>query len=113
MSIPASKLTDHLAAIRLLAMDVDGVLTDGAILYDSNGIEQKHFHVSDGLGIVLLAHVGIRVAWLSARKNPIVERRAAELQVPYVLQGTRNKGLALRELAEKRQVKRSAIAYIA
>lgn len=98
--------------IRLLAMDVDGVLTDGAIIYDSTGVELKHFHVSDGLGIVILKQVGITVAWLSARENTIVERRAAELQVSYILQGTRNKGQALQELSEKLNVKRSDIAYI-
>jgi len=93
-------------------MDVDGVLTDGSLLYDTHGAELKRFHVSDGLGIVLLRQAAISVAWLSARTNPIIEHRATELKVPYVLQGTRNKGLALRELGDKLKIEMSAIAYI-
>ncbi|HLV78783.1 MAG TPA: phenylphosphate carboxylase subunit delta, partial [Chthonomonadaceae bacterium] len=111
MRSEVSDLEERLASIRLLALDVDGVLTDGAILYDSAGGEQKCFHVADGMGIVLMRLAGIAVAWLSARSDPIVVRRAAELQVPYLLQGLRNKGPALQELGETLGLERAGIAY--
>ena len=62
-------LKSRLAQIRLLAMDVDGVLTDGAFAYDNEGGESKRFHVADGLGIVLLRLRQVEVAWISGRKK--------------------------------------------
>src|SRR5579871_4928892 len=73
--------------VRLLAMDVDGVLTDGTLGYDSAGDEQKRFHVADGLGLVVLRLVGIKIAWISGRESLAVERRAAELKIDCLLQG--------------------------
>lgn len=93
-------------------MDVDGVLTDGSILYDSAGNEQKRFHVGDGLGLTLLHLCGIRLAWISGRANPAIVRRSAELKIDHVLQGTRHKGHALAELARLNQFRKDEIGYI-
>ncbi|HZO89674.1 MAG TPA: HAD hydrolase family protein [Chthonomonadaceae bacterium] len=101
-----------LARIRLLAMDVDGVLTDGTIGYDGQGAQQKRFHVADGLGLVVLGQEGIAVAWVTGRRDAAVERRAAELSVPYLLQGVRDKGRALRQLAAQLELAPEEIAYI-
>ena len=102
----------RLAQIRLLAMDVDGVLTDGTFAYDNQDGESKRFHVADGLGIVLLRMRQIEVAWISGRRSAIVERRARELGVANVVQGIRDKRVALHQLAESLDVPLSATAYM-
>ncbi len=106
------ELRSRFARIRLLAMDVDGVLTDGGLLYSSTGEEHKRFHISDGLGIVLLRLFGVRVAWISGRSHHGVERRAKDLGVDYLLQGIRDKEAALIQLSEHCGMPLSEIAYI-
>ncbi len=91
MSAPSASLTViDLAArcgpIELLLVDVDGVLTDGVIALDDNGVETKHFHVRDGSAIVLWRKAGKRVAILSGRRTAVVDRRAAELGISPVIQ---------------------------
>ena len=97
---PTTSPLPALGRIRLLAMDVDGVLTDGTLGYSSDGIETKRFHVHDGLGLTLVASLGIQIAWISGRANPAVERRARELGVGLLLQGVRDKQAALEQLAQ-------------
>ena len=101
-----------LATVELLAMDVDGVLTDGSIGYDDGHDEQKRFHVADGLGLVLMRQAGIRVAWISGRASAAVERRAAELRIPYVLQGIRDKRQVLCDLIATLGMHRDQVAYV-
>ena len=84
--------------IKLVAMDVDGVLTDGTIEYRSDGTHSKRFHTADGLGIVLARLAGLRVTWISGKASVAVERRAAELSVDRLEQGIRDKNRALREI---------------
>ncbi len=72
--------------IKLVILDVDGVLTDGRIVYDANGVESKFFNVKDGHGIKLLQRAGIRVAIISGRESEVVTRRAAELGIDPVYQ---------------------------
>lgn len=93
-------LRERLTRVRLLALDVDGVLTDGGVLFDDAGGEMKRFHIHDGLGIVLAGLAGLPVAWITGRRSPIVERRAKELKVTHLLQGVRDKAVALREIVE-------------
>ncbi|MBF0422788.1 MAG: phenylphosphate carboxylase subunit delta [Magnetococcales bacterium] len=73
--------------IRIVALDVDGVLTDGIIHLDAQGEEHKRFHVSDGLGIRLLLEAGVHVGMISARSSPSVAFRARELSLSFVHQG--------------------------
>ena len=101
-----------MARVRLVAMDVDGVLTDGGIIYTAAGDELREFHASDGLGIVLLHLLEIEVAWITGRKSLIVDRRAAELTVRWVRQGVQDKGAALTDLAKSIGISRPEIAYI-
>jgi 3-deoxy-D-manno-octulosonate 8-phosphate phosphatase (KDO 8-P phosphatase) len=101
-----------LATIRLLAMDVDGVLTDGSIIYDEEGRELKRFHTLDGLGLTALKFADIEIAWITGRSSPAVLRRARELRIEHVLQGVRDKGAALRDLSSQLGVVRADVAYI-
>jgi 3-deoxy-D-manno-octulosonate 8-phosphate phosphatase (KDO 8-P phosphatase) len=87
--------------IKLLILDVDGVMTDGSIIYDSQGNEYKVFNVQDGTGIELLRENGIRVAFITGRFSPIIARRASELGVEDVFQGVREKVSPLCELISK------------
>lgn len=85
-------------AIRLVALDVDGVLTDGILHLDGEGRESKRFHVRDGLGIRLLLDAGIKVGLITARSSEAVARRGKELSLSFVRQGVRgNKWLCLKE----------------
>ena len=86
-------------AIELLVLDVDGVMTDGLIVVDDRGVESKHFHVRDGSAITLWRLAGHRVAILSGRRAEVVDRRAAELGIAPVIQGSKDKLDALCELS--------------
>lgn len=99
-------------AIRLLAMDVDGVLTDGRVLLDSQGNELKSFHVHDGQGLALVHRAGIRTAWISGRASEAVRRRAAELGVGWVYEKVTTKVPVVRELMTQLRLEASAVAYI-
>ncbi len=72
--------------IKMVILDADGVLTDGRIVYDANGVESKFFNVKDGLGIKLLQRAGIGVAIISGRESQVVTLRAAELGINLVYQ---------------------------
>ena len=90
-----------LEPIRLLVMDVDGVLTDGTLVYGPRGEELKRFHVRDGLAMWLLHSVGVRVAVLSGRSSEAVAARCRDLKIPddLVVQGSRDKDADLDRLA--------------
>jgi 3-deoxy-D-manno-octulosonate 8-phosphate phosphatase (KDO 8-P phosphatase) len=86
------------AGIRLLVLDVDGVLTDGRLWFDAAGEALKVFHVRDGHGIKAVLQAGIAVAVVSGRSSPAVTRRCAELGISYVEQGCADKVAALNRL---------------
>jgi 3-deoxy-D-manno-octulosonate 8-phosphate phosphatase (KDO 8-P phosphatase) len=100
------------AAVTLLALDVDGVLTDGRLYFGADGEALKVFDVRDGHGIKLLREAGIDVAILTARSSPIVERRARELGVVRVIQGVADKGDGLARLAREAGVALERCGYI-
>ena len=87
-----------LAAIRLLVLDVDGVLTDGRLRYGPDGERDKVFHVRDGFGVRALAAAGVTVAVISGRQSAAVARRCAELGIREVQQGVDDKSTALTAL---------------
>ncbi len=96
MGQPSSAdLAARCAAIELLAVDVDGVLTDGVIVVDDRGVESKHFYVRDGLAYALWHRAGKCSAILSGRRAGVVDRRAAELKIAHVAQGLDEKGKPL------------------
>jgi 3-deoxy-D-manno-octulosonate 8-phosphate phosphatase (KDO 8-P phosphatase) len=98
------------ARIRLLILDVDGVLTDGGLLYGASGEETKRFHVHDGLALVAARKAGLQVAVLSSRASAAVTRRMTELGVSEVHQGVGDKASALASLCERLGVPTSAVA---
>lgn len=100
------------AQIRLLLLDVDGVLTDGGIIIDDRGLETKRFDVRDGLGIALLIRAGIKVGFLSGRSSRVVTRRARELKVRLVYQGVQNKPAVYAKIKKRMRVTDDQIAYV-
>ena len=98
-------------SVRLLALDVDGVLTDGGIYIGDQGEMFKRFNSQDGLGIRLLQRAGIDVCIITGRSSQIVLQRAAELSVGTVLQGCKNKRDALEQLAQDRGLKSHEVAF--
>lgn len=98
--------------IRLLILDVDGVLTDGSIILDNDGNELKAFHVRDGHGIKMLEKAGIRVAIITGRHSKVVERRAHELGITEVYQKCHIKSAAYEHLIEKMRINDKEVAYI-
>ena len=100
------------ARVKIMIFDVDGVLTDGSLTYDANGEITKTFFVLDGLGIQLLNRTGVRTAIISARRSPIVDRRASDLGITHVFQGQHDKRLAFAELLEQTGVTAEECGYI-
>jgi 3-deoxy-D-manno-octulosonate 8-phosphate phosphatase (KDO 8-P phosphatase) len=98
--------------LKLLILDVDGVLTDGRLFFDNQGAEYKCFHARDGHGLKLLQQTGVKVAVISGRKSNSVELRMKSLGIDYVYQGYENKQGALAELLEKAGVTPEQTAHV-
>jgi 3-deoxy-D-manno-octulosonate 8-phosphate phosphatase (KDO 8-P phosphatase) len=98
--------------IRLLVLDVDGVLTDGSIYYSNSGDELKAFNIQDGLGIKLLQGAGIEVAIITGRNSSLLSRRTTELGIDKVIQGREDKLTALNELLADKTYELDEIAYM-
>jgi 3-deoxy-D-manno-octulosonate 8-phosphate phosphatase (KDO 8-P phosphatase) len=79
-------MEERLRKIKLLLLDVDGVMTDGRIIFDSNGVESKFFNVKDGHGIKMIQRAGIEIGIISGRQSQVVANRAAELGIVHVYQ---------------------------
>lgn len=98
--------------LKLLILDVDGVLTDGRLFFDHNGEEYKCFHARDGHGIKLLRETGVEVAVISGRKSNSVALRMKSLGVEYIYQGHENKIAALAEIMQKISLNPDQVAHI-
>jgi len=109
---PPRALLNRARPIRLLLLDVDGVLTDGRILYDADGRELKSFHIHDGLGINRLRNEGCLVGFLSGRASSAVERRAKELDVTIVYQGVEDKLAVYERILADQRVNDFEVAYV-
>ncbi len=107
-----SKALGRIDEIRLVAFDIDGVFTDGRLYLSDEGIETKAFHTQDGFGVRRLLESGVAVAVISGRKSGAVEKRMAELDVPHVVLGCKDKVAALDELAAALDVAVSDCAYV-
>lgn len=107
-----STLDEKLARVRLLAMDVDGVLTDGGVYVLDNGEEFRRFHIKDGLGLKRVMAAGIRVAWISNGGCPAVLHRANRLGVEHVFTGVEDKLGCLQELCAKLDIPVESAAFI-
>ncbi len=98
--------------IKLLLLDVDGVMTDGRIIYTGDGHESKAFDVKDGHGLKLIQRAGIRVGIITGRQSEVVARRAEELGIEFVYQGCRDKLAPYREILEKCGLTDNQVAYV-
>jgi 3-deoxy-D-manno-octulosonate 8-phosphate phosphatase (KDO 8-P phosphatase) len=98
--------------IRLILSDVDGVLTDGGIVLDNQGVEIKRFHVRDGMGIRLWQKAGCRFGLITHRSSNIVKMRVAELGIEIIRQGIDNKLTAMREVLGELRVAPTQVCYI-
>ncbi len=105
-------LSDRGAMIQLLAMDVDGVLTDGSLYFAASGDELKAFSILDGQGLRLIQQQGLITAFITGRSSPLTETRARNLDVHYLIQGRTDKLTALHELSERTGTPLEAIAYV-
>lgn len=103
---------EGLKEIRLLVMDVDGTLTDGAMYYGPDGEVMKRFMTRDGMGITLLHKAGILTAIITSEDTPIVRARAQKLKIEHVRMGVHDKSTALRSLASDLAIPLEHIAYI-
>ena len=105
-------MLDKLSDIRLLLLDVDGVMTDGGIIYDGTGLETKVFNVKDGHGIKMLQRHGIAVGIITGRTSLVVDIRAKELGIDLVYQGALKKLESYLDVKQKTGFSDSQIAYV-
>ncbi len=98
--------------IELLLSDVDGVLTDGGVIFDNRGIEIKRFHIRDGLGIKLWQRAGHQFGLVTGRASHIVQLRAVELGVELVRQGVDDKLAAVKQIVAERRLKPEQVGFI-
>jgi 3-deoxy-D-manno-octulosonate 8-phosphate phosphatase (KDO 8-P phosphatase) len=110
--ISKTKIMAAAKKIKLLILDVDGVMTDGSIILDNNGNEIKSFHVRDGHGIKMLGKAGVRVAIITGRYSEVVDRRALELGIDDVYQRCYVKTTAYEQLLVKYNLTDGETAYV-
>lgn len=110
-SLP-QELRERVANIRALTIDVDGVLTDGRIIYDEDGKTCHSFNVHDGYGIKAIQAIGIEVAIISGRESKAVDNRASELGIRNVYQGTVDKTEALKDFCTRKRIPTEQVAHI-
>ena len=108
----SEKIRSIAVDLKMLLLDVDGVLTDGGIILIGRDIEAKRFDVQDGMGINLARAAGLKVAIITSRTSEVVQRRAAELCIDEVIQGASNKVDALEILLSKFEIEASQAAYM-
>ena len=106
------ELQARLAKVELLALDVDGVLSDGTLYYGASGEEMKGFSILDGLGVKMLQRANVRVALITGRSSPLTAKRAEELGIEQLVQGREDKKIALRELAARLNIDLDCVAYM-
>ena len=102
MPAPFAQLADGLQNLQAIAFDVDGVLTDGTLVWSTGTVEEsKRFSFADIMGISLLRRLGIKLALISGEPSPLVDRYAAKMHLHHVVKGTRDKATALREFTAR------------
>lgn len=105
------QLKMKLSKIRLLLLDVDGVLTDGNIIYNASGEEVKNFDAKDGLGLRLLIDAGIKVGIITGRTSKALKYRLSELNIDLIRDDVKNKAIALQEIVAKTGIKPEFVAF--
>ena len=112
ITLSAHEIDRHAQSIKLLLMDCDGVLTDGRITLIGERDEQKSFHARDGHGLVLWHRAGLRSGIISGNTSSAVERRARDLEIEFVRQGSLNKSEVYEEVLKAANVEAREVAYI-
>ena len=110
--LPSNSGLSNASKVQLLLLDCDGVLTDGGVTWTENGIEQKTFHIRDGLGIKLWQRAGFQVGIVTGRSSQVVKWRATELSIDFVKQGIGDKVAAVSELITSCNLDWESVAYI-
>ncbi len=110
--VSQTRVRGRARGVRLLVLDVDGVLTDGRLIYTAGGSETLAFHVQDGLGVKLLLKAGVRVALVTGRQSEMVARRARELGVADLFQGVEDKLPAYHALCEAAGLEGAQVAWM-
>lgn len=105
-------LKEKASKIKLLVFDVDGVMTDGSITYDENGIEYKTFNAKDGHGLAKMVRNGFLTAIITGRRNGTVDRRAIDLKFSEVYQGVKNKLPILEGIMQKYELNFDQVSYM-
>lgn len=108
----SSEILARAKQIKLLITDIDGVLTDGGIIYDNEGMEFKKFNVKDGLVVKHLRDNKILVGVITGRNSPVVENRCEELKFDFHYHGVKQKGAKLKEVLETLEIEYEEVAYI-
>jgi 3-deoxy-D-manno-octulosonate 8-phosphate phosphatase (KDO 8-P phosphatase) len=110
--LSAAEIAGRAAGIRLLVLDVDGVMTDGQLHYDAEGREFKTFHVRDGYGIVRALREGLQVAVISGRESGAAAGRMRDLGIAHVTLGCKDKAKTLALLLQQLAIPASAVACV-
>jgi len=110
--MPSRAVVARARKIRLLVMDVDGVLTDGRMILSDRGEELKSFHTHDGIGLALAKRAGLRTALVTGESSPIAKTRGAKLGVDSVVLGARRKGESVEALRAEFDLAPDAVAFI-
>ena len=105
-------LIKKVSGIKLAAFDIDGVMTDGSLTFDENGVEYKTFNAKDGQGIVMITKAGIITAIITARDNGTVKHRFEVLGMTRLFMGQKNKILAMEQLLKDYNLDFSQVAYM-
>ncbi|WP_019895872.1 KdsC family phosphatase [Hydrogenovibrio halophilus] len=108
----ANDLTAKAQSIRLLILDVDGVLSDNKLIYGDDGLERKAFYTRDGHGMVMLQNSGIDIAIITGRRSPLTEKRMQDLKVKHLFQGVPDKLPTFLQLVDELNLDMSQIAYV-
>ncbi len=105
-------IKEKLKGIKLLILDVDGVMTDGRIIMDNDGREMKNFDVRDGHGVKIIQRYGVKVALLTGRESEVVQHRARDLDIDDVYQGALNKKDVFEKILLKYNLPATAVAFL-
>lgn len=107
-----TNLTEKCERIKLILTDVDGVLTDGRVIFDNHGVESKEFNIRDGQGIRLWQQSGGQLGIVTGRSSQVVKLRAAELDIEIVRQGVKDKLQVVRSICEELQLELDQVGYL-
>lgn len=112
MSLISDPVSHRCRSVRLVVFDVDGVLTDGTLVYGANGEEFKHFNVKDGVGMKLLSYFDIAVAVISAKDSLPLTKRIQDLGIQYFYPGSKDKWTVLQGLLTQLDIQADQVCYV-